>query len=286
MSDVTTLVNGLAVDCLSTQDRGLLYGDGLFETIAVQNGTPRHWTRHLDRLQDGCARLGIAPPDAAVLESEAASLCRGAVRAVLKLIVTRGRGGRGYRPDPEAPATRIVQLHPYPSWPAENARDGVRVRICRLRLGCNPLLAGIKHLNRLEQVLARAEWDDPTISEGLMLDASGHLIEGTMSNVFLVRDGVLQAPDLVRCGVAGITRALTLQLARQASIATAVRDITVDELDGEGTEEIFLCNSLIGIWPVIRVADRPYPVGNMTRFLQACLRDHVDDERRPSDDRT
>jgi len=274
MNTVVTLVNGRADDCLSTQDRGLLYGDGLFETMAVHDGLPVHWTRHLARLRDGCARLGIPQPDAGVLESEVASLCRDAEHAVLKLVVTRGCGGRGYRPDPAAVPTRILQLHPYPSWPDEYAQDGVHVRICRMQLGWNPQLAGIKHLNRLEQVLARAEWDDNVIGEGLVQDARGYLIEGTMSNVFLARDGVLLTPDLTRCGVDGIMRALILELAAQAGIATGVRDIAMDELDS--ADEILLCNSLIGIWPVKRIADRRYTAGKITRLLQTVLREHVD----------
>jgi len=274
MSPVATLINGLAGECLSTQDRGLLYGDGLFETIAVENGIPRRWSRHLARLQDGCARLCIVQPDAALLEAEAASLCRDAEHAVLKLVITRGAGGRGYLPAPDVTPTRIVQLHPYPSWPHERMLAGVHSRICKLQLGYNPLLAGIKHLNRLEQVLARIEWDDPEISEGLMQDQHGNLIEGTMSNVFLFKDGVLLTPELSRCGVAGITRALLLELAQQAGIATGVRDIAMDEL--EGADEVFLCNSLIGIWPVISIAERSYPVGEMTRLLQSFLREHAD----------
>jgi len=274
MSTVATLINGHAGDCLSTYDRGLLYGDGLFETIAVQNGMPRRWSRHLARLQRGCARLGIGPPDAALLESEAAMLCEDRQRAVLKIIITRGTGGRGYRPDPAAPATRIMQLHTYPSWPAEYGLAGVCAGLCSLRMGYNPHLAGIKHLNRLEQVLARAEWSDPEISEGLMQDQQGFLIEGTMSNVFLVRDDRLLTPDLRRCGVDGITRTLLLELAEQAGIATGVRDIAMNEL--AGADEIFLCNSLIGIWPVIRVSDRHYPVGRLTRLLQELLPEHMD----------
>jgi len=274
MTPVATLINGHAGECLSTQDRGLLYGDGLFETIAVENGIPRRWSRHLARLQDGCARLCIAQPDVALLEDEAAGLCRDAGRAVLKLVITRGAGGRGYRPAPDVTPTRIVQLYPYPSWPSEWMLAGVHSRICELRLGCNPLLAGIKHMNRLEQVLARIEWDDPDISEGLMQDQHGNLIEGTMSNVFLVTHGVLLTPELSRCGVAGITRALLLELAQQAGIATGVRDIAMDEL--AWADEVFLCNSLIGIWPVISVADRSYPVGRVTQLLQSFLRDHAD----------
>ncbi len=276
MNTVATLVNGHAGDCLSTSDRGLLYGDGLFETIAVQNGIPRRWSRHLARLRAGCARLGIAQADAGLLEDEAATLCRDAQRAVLKLIITRGTGGRGFRPPPAAAPTRILQLHPYPSWPAGHWQDGVCAGFCALRMGYNPALAGIKHLNRLEQVLARAEWDDPEIVEGLMQDQQGYLIEGTMSNVFIVKDSMLLTPDLRRCGVAGITRALILELAQQAGIATGVRDIAMNEL--ARADEVFLCNSLIGIWPVIRIPEQHYPVGNLTRLMQEYLRDNVDNE--------
>lgn len=269
MSKVVTLVNGRADDCLSTQDRGLLYGDGLFETMAVHDARVPQWPRHLARLRSGCERLGIAMPDADLLAVEAAGLCQDAQHAVLKLVVTRGAGGRGYRPDATVAATRVLQLHPYPAWPAAHARNGVAVRICRLRLACNPLLAGIKHLNRLEQVLARAEWDDPALAEGLMLDVDGRLIEGTMSNVFLVRAGRLLTPAVTRCGVAGVTRERILELAAAAGLAAEVRDIAPEEL--EQADEVLLCNSLIGIWPVTRVESLDYPVGDITRQLQLRL---------------
>ncbi|MEZ5540739.1 MAG: aminodeoxychorismate lyase [Pseudomonadota bacterium] len=269
------LVNGAAGDCLSTRDRGLLYGDGLFETMAVRDGIPRHWSRHLERLQLGCARLGIAPPAAALLREEAAVLCRDAARAVLKILVTRGTGGRGYRPDPAAVPTRILQLHPYPDWPADYAQQGVCVRICSERLARNPRLAGIKHLNRLEQVLARAEWDDPAIAEGLMQDARGNIVEGTMSNILMLRDEVLSTPDLTHCGVAGVTRALILELAAQAGIPVRIRDIPLAELDT--ADEVMLCNSLIGIWPVTRIAERCYPAGRIAPYLQALLQAQPDE---------
>lgn len=269
MNPVAILVNGRAADCLSTLDRGLLYGDGLFETIAVRNGRLPHWLRHLARLRAGCERLGITMPDADLLAAEADGLCRQSQRAVLKLVVTRGAGGRGYRPDAAATPTRVLQLHPYPVWPVDHAGTGVAARVCRARLGCNPSLAGIKHLNRLEQVLARAEWDDPAVGEGLMLDTHDRLIEGTMSNIFLVTAGRLLTPALTRCGVAGVARARILEQAAAAGIETAVRDIALDEL--QQADEVLLCNSLIGIWPVTRVESLDYPVGEVTRLLQARL---------------
>jgi 4-amino-4-deoxychorismate lyase len=269
MNPVTTLVNGCSADCLSTQDRGLLYGDGLFETMAVHDGRVVHWSRHIARLRAGCERLDIRMPDRELLAAEVDELCSEARHAVLKLVVTRGAGGRGYRPDTAAVPTRVLQLHPYPAWPAGLARTGVTVRICRMRLASNPALAGIKHLNRLEQVLARAEWDDPAVGEGLMLDTHDRLIEGTMSNLFVVRAGRLLTPALTRCGVAGITRSRILEQAAMAGIDTDVCDIARDEL--EQADELLLCNSLIGIWPVTRVDFLDYPVGQVTRLLQARL---------------
>ena len=272
-----TLVNGAAADTVAVSDRGLQYGDGVFETLAVIDGAPQLWTRHVARLQEGCTRLGIAPVDATRLAAEAQQLCRNAERAVLKIIITRGSGGRGYRPDVSGLPTRILQRFPWPDYPQGCATEGVAVRLCRLRMGHNPLLAGIKHLNRLEQVLARGEWDDPDIHEGLMQDLQGRLIEGTMSNVCLVQGRRLLMPDLARCGVAGVIRALLLELADAQGIATAVRDIEVNEL--AAADEVFLCNSLIGIWPVARIDEWAYPPGKLTRQLQGLLHDYLGSEQ-------
>jgi 4-amino-4-deoxychorismate lyase len=271
-----TLVNGAVADTVAVTDRGLLYGDGVFETLAVIDGVPQLWARHIARLQEGCMRLGIMPIDAALLAEEAQRLCIAAERAVLKIIITRGSGGRGYRPDISCTPTRILQRHPWPDYPHTCATDGVAVRLCRLRMGHNPLLAGIKHLNRLEQVLARGEWDDPEIREGLLQDQHGNLIEGTMSNVCLVQGRQLLMPDLVRCGVAGVIRALLLELAAAQGIETAVRDVTVNEL--VMADEVFLCNSLIGIWPVARIDDQVCAPGKLTRQLQGLLHSHLDNE--------
>jgi 4-amino-4-deoxychorismate lyase len=148
-----TLVNGEPGDVIPVSDRGLLYGDGIFETIAVREGRPRHWQRHMHRLQAGCTRLGIQPFENSLLTAEADSITNGVDKGVLKLIVTRGSGGRGYRVAEAIACTRIMQLHPWPEYPAANAEQGVKTRLCETRLGHNPVLAGIKHLNRLEQVL-------------------------------------------------------------------------------------------------------------------------------------
>jgi len=266
---IKVLINGKTVDCVASTDRGLLYGDGLFETIAVVNGSMRHWPRHLCRLQAGCERLGIEAVDGAELAYECQSLAGAADKAVLKVIITRGTGGRGYRvPDRPAPM-RIVQLHDWPVFPSACTERGIAVRVCNTRLGHQPALAGIKHLNRLEQVLARQEWEDADIMEGLLLDSAGYLIEGTMSNLFLVRDGTLLTPDLHRCGVAGIMRTRVLELADQLPIDVQIGPVAMGYL--QAADEVFICNSLIGIWPVIAIDGRVYKKGAMTAQLQALL---------------
>jgi len=266
---IRSLVNGKAADCIASTDRGLLYGDGLFETIAVVNGSLRHWPRHLRRLQAGCARLGIEAVDGAELAHECQSLAGDTDKAVLKVIVTRGSGGRGYRVPDKPVATRIVQLHDWPVFSSACAERGIAVRVCNTRLGHHPALAGIKHLNRLEQVLARQEWEDADIMEGLLLDSAGYLIEGTMSNLFLVRDGTLLTPDLHQCGVAGIMRTRVLELADQLPIDVQIGAVEMGHL--RAADEVFICNSLIGIWPVIAVDGSDYKKGAVTAQLQALL---------------
>ena len=275
MDAMTTLVNGKPGNVVQTSDRGLLYGDGVFETIAIRAGRPSHWPRHMSRLQAGCARLGLAMPDSAQLKTEAAQITSGIDQGVLKLIVTRGSGGRGYAVPETATCTRIMQLHPWPEYPDACSAEGVRIRLCTTRLGRNPALAGIKHLNRLEQVLARQEWTDTSIREGLLMDTDANLIEGTMSNLFIVKDGVLMTPDLSYSGVAGIMRSIILELAKQLGLNTGIAPVSQAML--LQADEVFLCNSLIGIWPVVAIGETPYRKGEMTRQLQELLSSSSDD---------
>lgn len=250
------MINGSPSDHLAVTDRGLQYGDGLFETIAVVNGSPCLWAEHIQRLQDGCARLGIPFPGQELLWEEAGKEIAQQTRCVLKIILTRGAGGRGYRPPPESRPSRILYTSPWPDYPATAAEQGVAVRICETRLGINPALAGIKHLNRLEQVMAQAEWKDVAIAEGLMLDSEGRVIEGTMSNLFVFSQGELITPDLVRCGTAGVMRELILKVAAALDIPIRIEDVNLEQL-GEA-DALFLSNSLIGVWPVCRLGDRCY----------------------------
>ncbi|MCY1350281.1 Aminodeoxychorismate lyase [compost metagenome] len=263
-------VDGHPAGTLSIKDRGLAYGDGLFETLFVRGGQPRLLHRHLARLREGCTRLAIEL-DLTALQAELQAFCAVLGDGVAKLILTRGDGQRGYAPVSAGMPRRILQASAVPAYPPQHAEQGVRLYPCRTCLAEQPLLAGLKHLNRLEQVLARAEWQDVEHAEGLMCDLSGRVVEGVFSNLFLVRNGVLLTPQLSRCGVAGVMRAELLERAAREGIVVQVRDIERAEL--LDADEVFLCNSLYGIWPVRALEARDWPVGPLTRKLQGIIRD-------------
>ncbi len=268
-SFLKTLVNGRLRDCVSPGDRGFQYGDGVFETITVLNGAPRLWDRHIRRLLGGCERLGFRRlPNSAILAAEAQSICTDVERGVLKIIVTRGHAGRGYAAEVTAEPTRVVAIAAWPDYPKANAVDGVAVRHCRTTLSRDPQLAGTKHLNRLAQIMARAEWGDE-YAEGLMSDTQGNVIEGTMSNIFLVHRGAILTPDLSETGVAGVMRELVME--RAGALGMPVTITTVGRTRLAQADELFLTNSLIGIWPVTKLETRQYHVGEITRKLQQVI---------------
>lgn len=265
------LINGQAADHLPTRDRGVMYGDGVFSTVAVSEGRLQLWSRHLARLQESCRRLAITAPDWAQLGAEAQQLAAGQERAVLRLTLTRGVGGRGYRYEAGQTPTRIVALYPWPDQSALPLDDGLTVRSCATRLACQPALAGLKTLNRLEQILARAEWDDPAIHEGLMHDGEGRLVAGTMSNLFWFSGEHLHTPALTRCGIAGVMRAQILALAADLTIPTRLGDFGSDAL--RGADEVFISNSLLRIAPVARWDGQNFKVGPRTLRLRLALVD-------------
>ncbi|OAI09718.1 aminodeoxychorismate lyase [Methylomonas lenta] len=260
------LLNGERRHCVDVSDRGFQYGDGLFETIAVYQGKPLFLQQHLDRLRAGCQRLFIPYPEQDQLKAEVKQLCEGSDTAVLKIIVTRGSGGRGYRQPDSIVPTRLLSLHPFPEYPANFQTDGVVLRFCQQRLASNPVLAGIKHMNRLEQILARAEWQGDAIQEGLMLDYDGHVVEGTMSNLFFVKDGVLYVPLLTYCGIVGIVRQKVVSLAQYNQIGIVEKQF--DKTRVLEADEVFVTNSVIGIWPVKQLDQQCFKVGRITRRMQ------------------
>jgi 4-amino-4-deoxychorismate lyase len=239
------LINGQSPanpsQAIAVDDRGFQYGDGLFETLLLADGQVRFVDDHLQRLFDGCNRLGIPVPERQVLLAEIAQVSAAASNGVMKIIVSRGAGGRGYRPATAATANRVVVLYPL----SEASHEPLKLRWCQTRLGRNARLAGIKHLNRLEQVLAQSEWSEGEADEGLMMDTEGELVCATAGNVFVVRDGALLTSDLRFCGVRGVMRARVLQAAAQLNIPVVQEPLWPADL--EAASEVFITNAVRGI---------------------------------------
>lgn len=265
------LVNGKPGNLIGIRDRGLLYGDGVFRTLRAIRGKALHWPLHYQKLRHDCTALGIACPDAGPLSDELDGLLERHPDGVLKLIVTRGVGTRGYAPQHCADTTHLWDISPMPEYPSDWAIHGIKAQRCQLRLSRQPRLAGIKHLNRLENVLAAAEWNDarlldPEIAEGLLLDTDGNVIEGTRSNLFLVSRGELITPELSRSGVAGVQRDRVIDWSAQHNMPLHIRHVGLEEV--LHADELFVVNSIIGLWPIRQLEQRrwtSFPVAMQIR---------------------
>lgn len=266
------LVNGAVSNSLAAIDRGLAYGDGVFRTLAVRDGRPHAWRHHFQKLERDCDALAIPCPKKPQLTEELDLVAEREPDCAVKIVITRGAGQRGYASPRPVEPTRIVMSFPLPTYREEFGQSGIRARLCSLRLGFQPALAGVKHLNRLENVLARNEWDDSEIAEGLLLDAEGNVIGGTMSNLFIVENGALATPDLSRCGVAGVTRERVFAHAAGHGIVCRVEHIAFGRV--LEADEVFMVNSLIGVWQIRELNRKAWMPG----LLAARVRRWLDDE--------
>lgn len=254
------LINGKKTNQIEISDRGLQYGDGVWETIPIESELPMLWKAHLQRLKKGLQVLNITGLDLTKLHREVFNLCKNQTKAILKIIITRGSGGRGYNPRNLNQPTRILSLHPYPNFPKNYYQKGIRLFLCQTRLGHNPQLAGFKHLNRLEQVLARAEFDT-TYQEGLVLDQQNNVVEGTMSNVFIIKNNKILTPNLNNCGIQGVQRSCII--ARLKSRGYRINICTISLDDVKQAEAIFMSNSIIKIWNVRHFAGKTYSLSKI-----------------------
>lgn len=288
-------IDGSLTSSDSLIDRGLAYGHGLFETMRLHRGQLPLERWHLSRLIRDAATLGI-PLNLSVVEQQLYDFQQHLKRqhidaGVIKLIVSAGLGGRGYKsPAPITP--RIICL--YAELPDQDkelrqeqepnlkGKQGICLRHCDYRLPCNPVLAGIKHLNRLDQVMARNEWSDESYADGLMFDQNNFLIETTAANIFLhtPQQGWV-TPSLNNAGVSGVMRQVLLEeIFPQLEIPVTVVDITAAQL--ADCDQMFTCNSVRGIRPVIGFVKgpghknivMPLTIGSHTNMVQSALADH------------
>ena len=284
MSGARILVDRHIVDRIDPGDRGLAYGDGVFETLRMHAGRPIWWDAHWTRLSRGARRLGIPLPNETMVRRQVDALVAGQHNrdaskiGVLKLMLTRGAGSRGYGPPDHPQPTLILSLH---AAPMPTPLQGIRLSWCDTRLAIQPALAGIKHCNRLEQVLACAEFrdamadgrpataepaSDHRIHEGLMRDTEGFAVCATAANLFVLREGRWFTPPVDRCGVEGICRSWIL-----AHAGAVESRLTVAEV--ESADAVFLCNSVRGILPVAALGDQRWLPHPRTSQLQRMLAD-------------
>lgn len=259
--------NGAFAGSVQVGNRGLHYGDGVFRTMLLHGGTIVAADAQIERLTADAAALGLDAPSREFLLAELAAVAD-LDEASLKLMLIRTDTGRGYPPRTHR-ADLLLLAYPPPDWPAAHMLDGIAAIRSPVTMASQPLLAGVKHLNRLEQVLASRDWP-ADIDEAILGDERGNPICGTRSNLFWVSNGCLHTPALDRCGVAGVTRSQVLALAAQLGIDCHIASQPWTVL--QSADEAFVCNSLIGIWPLRRVDDHRYPVDRpITRRLQTAL---------------
>lgn len=268
------LINGRTDGQISPLDRGFAYGDGIFRTMRYAQGKLLSWGLHYRKLVEDCNRLDIVCPTAEVLLTDIDRLLAdGGADGVIKIIVTRGEGSRGYAVPALAQPNRVMIRAALPEYPATHLTHGVSLHLCELRLAHQPRLAGIKHLNRLDNVLARMEWNTAEFADGLLLDTGGLVIECTMSNLFIRLGQRLLTPDLTQCGVAGITRQRILELAPQLALLPEVAPISLTEV--MAADELIVCNSLIGAWQVTNFNQRQWQSQALASRIRQLLQEQI-----------
>ena len=271
MSDVIgTWIDGVAGNTVPADDRGLQYGDGVFETILVRNGVPRFIGMHRDRLRRGLTQLGIQFSAGKILDDEIArAVALAPPLAVLKIIVTRGSARRGYAPPANSEARRIVSLWPTTPLADNLVGHGVNLGVARLRLPQPSPFAGLKHLNRLENVMAARDINAGAEFDALLLDTSERLVSGASSNVFLVKGGGILTPRVDRVGVTGVMRQVVLREAPRLGIAAREQDLTLD--DARSADGMFITNARIGVVPVQRVREHVFGMTDIASRLRSVI---------------
>ncbi|UUM31424.1 aminodeoxychorismate lyase [Vibrio japonicus] len=259
-------LNGQLTDSVSLSDRSFHYGDGCFTTMLTVDGKIEHWHKHIERMESCLCALGIEIPDWQMIEMWLAKAIESKGKAGVKLHISRGEGGRGYSPTQVTSPNVTISAFQFPVHYDQWSREGIELGICQKKLGINPMLAGHKHNNRLEQVLLKADIEQQGFSDGIALDYDGNVVETTMANVFWCIDGNLYTPKLSKAGVAGVMRRVVLERASNLDLKVYEGEFKLGEL--LTAEEVFVTNSILGIAPVTAIGKQRYSIGQITRRIQ------------------
>lgn len=262
-------LNGQLAETISLSDRSFQYGDGCFTTMLVKKGSVQYWDMHKERMQSCLDLLKIPSPDWLQVEKWLDKASIQSAKSGLKLHVSRGEGGRGYSPNHIAKMNITISAFDYPEHYNKWSTDGLSLGICSLRLGLNPMLAGHKHNNRLEQVLLKGEMDEKGFSDGIVLDINGNVIETTVANIFWVKEGIIYTPNLSYAGVKGVMQRVIFELTSKVRLDVQVGHYDLQQL--YNAEEVFVSNSLLGVAPITAVGTQTYVKGPITKQIQEMI---------------
>ncbi len=276
MSDFISLINGEFSKHISVIDRGLSYGDGLFETMSWSYLDDEKvlgvefWDRHIERIKLGCSITKIKLPQTEILTNYKEKILneclrKGIKNGVLKIVITRGIGGRGYKFEKEIVPTVIFLSFPSKEINKKTLHKGVKLRFCEFPIFENSMLAGLKHLNRIDSVMARSEWEEDEFFDGVMLDNSESIIDGTMTNLFFSKNNVLYTPIIKKSGINGIMRQVVIDNAKL--FFKEVCEIEIKRKAISTFDEMFVTNSVIKILPVTHLSNKKFRTTNATREM-------------------
>ncbi|MDX7991357.1 aminodeoxychorismate lyase [Xenorhabdus littoralis] len=248
---MTYWINGNQCDLLPVNDRAVQFGDGCFTTIRIERGQPALLPLHIKRLQKGVEKLFMPELDWSCLEHHIKQVVEGCESGVLKVILSRGAGGRGYSIDGTVQTTQLLSLSSYPEQYITQRQKGVSLELSPISMGINPHLAGIKHLNRLEQVLIKRFIEQSKVDDALVLDSDGLLVECCASNIFWRKGKNVYTPDLSQCGVEGIMRQKIIELLAESDYNLSCIMRYPEAL--AHADEVLICNSLMPVIPVNQI---------------------------------
>jgi 4-amino-4-deoxychorismate lyase len=240
---------------ISPFDRAFQYGDGIFRTFVVVNKKPLHWKHHYKKIVEDCLAMKITPPKEKDLLSDIQSLFKSKKKLVGKFIISRGESERGYKFNKDISHNRYLIKTQMPSYPKEYFKVGVNLYVCEQKL--NPcILSGVKHLNRLENIMARQEWKRDHYADGILLDQNGHVIECISSNIFMRIGKTIFTPKIDHVGIKGVTRELIIKIS--AELGFRIKEMTFDLNKLLESDEVFITNSLFGVLQVKKIKNKTW----------------------------
>ena len=259
-----TIITANETSSISTRDRGLNYGDGFFTTAMVTDGQVEHWAYHKARLIECTQRLGFPALEFNALESQITQLIASHPQAVLKVVITRGEGGRGYAPPSECNLNIIVSVLAYPDHYNSLTDAGISLAISPIKLAVQPHLAGLKTLNRLEQVLIKNALQTQHSDDALVLDYNNNVIETSAANIFAIKNNKVFSPRLDECGIKGVFLQSLCD-----KLTVEFKTVSVDDLTQ--ADAIFVCNSLMKIVPVKSIGEHCFDIAHSQSLLNELL---------------